>query len=76
MEDIAASMGTVGDAFDNSLMGTIDGPHKTIAEVEYPAAGWIDWYNNRSPHGSLEMVPPIEHEQAHYAALNREPQPA
>jgi putative transposase len=24
-----------------------DGPYKTLADVEYAAAGWVDWYNNR-----------------------------
>jgi len=53
-----------------------DGPYKTIADVEYATAGWVDWYNARRLHGSLGNVPPIEYEQAHYAALNPEPQPA
>jgi transposase InsO family protein len=53
-----------------------DGPYKTIADVEYATAGWVDWYNNRRLHGSLGMNTPIEFEQAHYAALNPEPQPA
>ena len=22
-----------------------DGPHKTIADVEYATAGWVDWFN-------------------------------
>ena len=49
---------------------------KTIADVEYATAGWVDWYNNRRLHSTLGNVPPVEYEQAHYAALNREPQPA
>ncbi len=24
-----------------------DGPYKTIADVEYATAGWVDWYNVR-----------------------------
>jgi hypothetical protein len=52
-----------------------DGPYKTIADVEYATAGWVDWYNSRRLHSTLESVPPIEHEQAHYAALDREPHP-
>src|SRR5665647_1760522 len=39
-------------------------------------AGWVDWYSNRRLHGTLGYVPPAEYEHAHYAALNREPQPA
>ncbi len=53
-----------------------DGPYKTIAEVEYATAAWAEWYNHSRLHGSLGMVTPVEHETAHYAALNPEPQPA
>lgn len=91
LEDIAPSIGSVGDAYDNALMETInglykaecirttifhDGPYKTIADVEYATAGWVDWYNHRRLHGSLGMVSPDEYEAAYYAALNREPLPA
>ena len=89
LEGIRPSIGSVGDAYDNALMETInglykaecirttvfhDGPYKTIADVEYATAGWVDWYNNRRLHGSLAMLTPVEYEQAHYAALNPEPQ--
>ena len=90
LEGIRPSIGSVGDAYDNALMETInglykaecirttvfhDGPYKTIADVEYATAGWVDWYNNRRLHSTLGNVPPVEYEQAHYAALNREPHP-
>ena len=51
------------------------GPYKTLADVEYATAGWVDWYNQRRLHGSLGMISPTEFETAHYATLNREPQP-
>jgi putative transposase len=90
LEGIRPSIGSVGDAFDNALMETInglyktecirttvfhDGPYKTLADVEYVAADWVDWYNNRRLHSSLGYIPPIEFEQAHHAALNPEVQP-
>ena len=90
LQDIRPSIGTVGDAYDNALMETINGlykaeairttvfhprPFKTIADVEYATAGWVDWYNNRRLHTTLGNVPPVEYETAHYATLNREPQP-
>ena len=53
-----------------------DGPYKTIAGVEFATAGWVDWYNTRRLHSSLGYVSPAEFEQAHYATLTREPQPA
>jgi hypothetical protein len=37
-------------------------PFKTIAEIEYATAGWVDWYNNRKLHLTLGMVPPVEYE--------------
>jgi transposase InsO family protein len=91
LDGIAPSIGSVGDAYDNALMESInglykaecirttvfhDGPFKTIADVEFATAGWVDWYNTRRLHSSLGYVPPAEFEQAHYATLNREPQPA
>jgi transposase InsO family protein len=90
LEGIRPSIGSVGDAFDNALMETIiglfktecirttvfhDGPYKSLADVEYATAGWVDWYNNRRLHGSIGMVPPVEYEQDHYAALTPEMQP-
>ncbi len=90
LEGIKPSIGSVGDAYDNALMETInglykaecirttvfhDGAYKTLADVEFATAGWVDWYNQRRLHGSLGMISPIEYETAHYTALNREPQP-
>ena len=53
-----------------------DGPYKTIADVEYATAGWVDWYNTRRLHSSIGNVPPAAYEAAHYEALTLEPQPA
>ena len=90
VEGIAASIGTVGDAFDNALMETVNGlfntecirttvfhhgPYRTLADVEFATAGWVDWCNNRRLHGSLGMLTPIESETLHYKALTREPAP-
>ena len=91
LEGIAPSIGTVGDAFDNALMESVNGvyktecirttvfhggPFRTLADVEFATAGWVDWYNNRRLHGSLGMLTPIEFETLHYEALTREPEPA
>ena len=81
------SIGSVGDAYDNCLMESIiglfkteclrttvfhAGPYRTIADVEYATAGWVDWYNQRRLHSSLGYLSPVEHETAHLATLNRE----
>ena len=83
LDGIAPSIGSVGDAYDNALMESIngvyktecirttvfhDGPYKTIADVEFATAGWVDWYNHRRLHGSLGMIPPAEFEEIYYAA--------
>lgn len=90
LEGISPSIGTVGDAYDNALMETINGlyktecirttifhsgPFRTLADVEFATAGWVDWYNNRRLHGSLGMLTPVESETLHYEALTREPAP-
>ena len=89
-EGIRPSIGSVADAFDNALMECViglyktecirttvfhDGPYKTLADVEFATAGWVDWYNNRRLHSSLGYVTPAEYEAVHHATLNREPQP-
>jgi putative transposase len=90
LEGITPSVGSVGDALDNALMESIIGlyktecvrpgpfhtsPFKTLADVEYATMAWVDWYNNRRLHTTLAMRTPAEHEAAHYAALQPEPQP-
>ena len=90
LEGIAPSIGTVGDAYDNCLMESIiglykteaiatdvfhQGPLKTLVDVEFATAGWVDWWNHRRLHSTIGQIPPVEHEQDYYAALNREPQP-
>jgi putative transposase len=90
LEGIRPSIGTVADAYDNALMETViglfktecirttvfhHGPYRSLADVEWATAGWVDWWNNRRLHSSLDYVTPAEFENAHYAALNRELQP-
>lgn len=90
-EGISPSIGTVADAYDNALAESInglykteclrttifhDGPFKTIADIEYATAGWVDWYNNRRLHSSLNYQSPAECEAAYHAAVNRQLQPA
>jgi transposase InsO family protein len=90
LEGITASVGSVGDAYDNALMESIiglyktecvrpgpfhTGPFKTLAEVEYATMAWVDWYNHRRLHTTLGMRTPAEHEADYYAALQPEPQP-
>ena len=81
LEGIAPSIGSVGDAYDNSLMETINGlykaecirttvfhqgPFQTLSDVEFATAAWVDWYNHRRLHSSLAMRSPVEAEHDHY----------
>lgn len=52
------------------------GAYRTIADVEWATAGWVDWWNNRRLHSSLDYLSPNEFEQARYAVISQEPQPA
>ncbi len=55
---IAASVGSVGDSYDNALAETINGlyktelikprgPWRTVDAVEYATAEYIEWFNHR-----------------------------
>jgi putative transposase len=70
-----ASIGTVGDSFDNAMAESViglykrecvrhDGPFRTVDELELATLSWVDWWNHDRLHGELGHVPPIEYEQA------------
>ena len=74
---IPASVGSVGDSFDNALAETIDGlyktelikhrgPWRTVEQVEYATAEWVDWFNHRRLYEYCGDVPPAELENAYY----------
>jgi transposase InsO family protein len=68
-------METVNGLYKTECIRTIvfhDGPYRTLADVEYATAGWVEWYNHRRLHSSIGMIPPAEYEHAHYAALTPE----
>ncbi|MFD9624200.1 IS3 family transposase [Streptomyces virginiae] len=79
---IAASIGSVGDAYDNALMESMIGlfktelikpqrPWKTLPQVELATAEYIDWYNHRRLHGEIGHIPPNEYEANHYLATTK-----
>ncbi len=83
LSGLVASIGSVGDAFDNALAETTIGLYKTeairddspfrcgplrrIADVESLTAAWVHWYNTSRLMHRLGRIPPIECEQAYYA---------
>jgi putative transposase len=78
MQGLSASVGSVGDAYDNALAESIiglyktevvkhHGPFKTLAEVEFTLMEWVDWYNNARLHSRLDYLSPAEYETAYYS---------
>ncbi|WP_115324609.1 IS3 family transposase [Corynebacterium pilosum] len=82
LQGITPSIGSVGDAYDNALMESINGLYKTecigsriftperlesIVDVELATMSWVQWYNTRRLHSTLGMVPPAEHEETYWA---------
>lgn len=83
---IAASVGSVGDSYDNALAEAVNnsykaevirhrGPWRDVDAVEFATATWIDWYNHRRLHEYCGDIPPAELEEAFYAQ-QRAQQPA
>lgn len=78
--NIKASVGSVGDYYDNALAETINGLYKTevirhrgpwrnIDDVEFATLEWVDWFNNRRLLEPIGNIPPAEFETAYYRLL-------
>jgi len=74
---LAASIGTVGDSYDNALAETINGLYKTecvfwegpwasVDELELATLSWVHWYNHERIHSALGWRPPAEVENEYY----------
>ena len=81
-----ASIGSVGDSYDNAMAESViglyktecikhDGPFKTVDAVEFATLMWVDWYNTGRLHSAIGYVPPIEYETAYYDLLNNPQDP-
>jgi putative transposase len=72
---VLASVGSVGDAYDNALAESFLDSFKTElitdrvwrsrSQLELAVVEYIGWYNNARLHASLGDIPPAEYEQAH-----------
>jgi putative transposase len=72
---VLASVGSVGDAYDNALAESFvdsfktelitDRVWRTRSQLELAVVEYIGWYNSARLHESLGDVPPAEYEQAH-----------
>jgi putative transposase len=81
-----ASIGTVGDSYDNALAESaiglyktecvkIDGPFRTVDELELATLSWVHWFNENRLHSSIGYLTPIEMENAYYREINARQQP-
>jgi putative transposase len=72
-----ASIGSVGDSYDNALAESViglyktecvrhDGPWHGLDDLELATLDWVHWFNHHRLHGSIGHVPPIEYETAYY----------
>ena len=83
LEGLSASIGTVGDAYDNAVAESVfglfkneavatgspfrTGPLRTLSDVEAITMTYVDWYNNHRLHSLLDNATPEEFEQSYYA---------
>ena len=79
---IEASVGSVGDSYDNALAETIiglyktevirtRGPWETLDDVEFATLEWVDWFNHRRLLAPIDNVPLAEYEKMYYDGFNR-----
>ncbi len=74
---VLASVGSVGDAYDNAMAESFvdtfktelikDRVWQTRSQLELAILEYVDWFNNRRLHESLGDIPPVEFEQLHAA---------
>ena len=76
-----ASIGSVGDSYDNALAEALvalyktelvgfEGPWESVDELELATLVWVDWYNTTRLHGSLGHQTPVAYEQAYWQLMN------
>lgn len=75
--NVAASVGSKGDAFDNAQAETLNGLYKTEViyhqgpwrhpmDVEFATLTWVHWYNHTRLYEGLGYLTPAEFEDAYY----------
>ena len=72
-----ASVGSVGDSYDNALAEStiglyktecvcLDGPFRTVDELELATLIWVDWFNTTRLHSAIGDIPLVEFELDYY----------
>lgn len=75
-----ASIGSIGDSYDNALAETViglyktelirnphQGPWRSINDIELATLAWVHWHNNQRLHGYLGDISPTDFETAYTA---------
>jgi putative transposase len=81
---VTASVGTVGDSYDNALAEAVNGLYKaeiihthrvwpSVTAVEMATMDWVQWWNTRRLHESLGYRTPAEVEAAYTQQLTLAP---
>jgi putative transposase len=80
---VLASIGSVGDAYDNALAESFvdtfkteliaDRVWRTRSQLELAIVEWVAWFNNDRLHESLGDIPPAEFETRHALATLSDP---
>ena len=81
-----ASIGSVGDSYDNAMAESViglyktecvrhDGPFRSVDDLELATLSWVHWFNTARLHSALDYATPIEHETEYYRQINSLQQP-
>ena len=81
--EVLASIGTVGDAYDNAMAESFVDSYKTElisdrvwqtrSQLELATVTYVSWFNHQRLHESLGDVPPVEFEALHAAQIASDP---
>jgi putative transposase len=81
-----ASIGSVGDSYDNAMAESViglyktecvrhEGPWRGVDDLELATMTWVWWFNEIRLHSEISYVTPIEFEQDHYRQIDSQQQP-
>lgn len=81
-----ASIGTVGDSYDNAMAESLiglyktecvkpEGPWSSADDLELATLNWVWWFNHTRIHSSIGHITPIEHETIYHHQNNPQDQP-
>jgi putative transposase len=88
LEDVraVASIGSVGDSYDNAMAESViglyktecvrhEGPWRGVDDLELATMSWVWWFNEIRLHSEIGYVTPVEFEQDYYRQMNARQQP-